>query len=46
MANNDAFKITLTNEHIRYIESILPFDPGFSNTFIVGISTVKILDFI
>ena len=36
-ANLDALRISLTDEHIKYIESILPFDPGFPNTMIVSI---------
>ena len=43
MENNDAFNITLTEEHIK---CILPSDPELPTTFIVSISTVKILDFI
>ncbi|KAL5480807.1 AAD14_8 [Sanghuangporus weigelae] len=34
MANIDALKISLSDEHIKYIESILPFDLGFPLNFI------------
>lgn len=36
MANVEALKISLTDEHMRYLESVLPFDPGFPNTMIVS----------
>ncbi|KAL5520573.1 hypothetical protein ACEPAG_9797 [Sanghuangporus baumii] len=34
MANIEALKISLSNEQIKYLESILPFDPGFPLYFI------------
>ncbi|KAL5498134.1 AAD14_4 [Sanghuangporus vaninii] len=34
MANIEALKISLSDEQIKYIESILPFDPGFPLYFI------------
>ncbi|KAJ6505317.1 aryl-alcohol dehydrogenase [Mycena sanguinolenta] len=34
MANIEALDITLTDEQIAYIDSILPFDKGFPNNFI------------
>ncbi|KAI5119357.1 hypothetical protein M0805_008513 [Coniferiporia weirii] len=34
MANIEALKISLSNEQIKYIESIVPFDPGFPNVFV------------
>ncbi|KAJ7681514.1 hypothetical protein B0H17DRAFT_1205792 [Mycena rosella] len=36
MANIEALDITLTAEHIAYIESILPFDTGFPSDFLSG----------
>ncbi|KAL5523244.1 AAD14_2 [Sanghuangporus sanghuang] len=36
MANIDALKISLSNEDIKYIESILPFDLGFPLNFIIN----------
>ncbi|KIK81130.1 hypothetical protein PAXRUDRAFT_202238 [Paxillus rubicundulus Ve08.2h10] len=33
-ANLDALRITLTPEHVKYLESINPFDPGFPHNFI------------
>ncbi|KAL5533641.1 hypothetical protein ACEPAG_101 [Sanghuangporus baumii] len=33
MANIEALKISLSDEHILYLESILPFDPGFPTNF-------------
>lgn len=35
MSNLDALNVNLTDEHIAYLESIFPFDPGFPNTMIV-----------
>ncbi|KAH8114692.1 Aldo/keto reductase [Phellopilus nigrolimitatus] len=32
LANIEALKISLSHEQIEYLESILPFDPGFPNT--------------
>ena len=37
MANIEALDITLTDEQIAYIDSILPFDKGFPNNFIVRV---------
>jgi len=34
MANLDALEITLTSEHIKYLESIFPFDVGFPGNLI------------
>ncbi|OCB86603.1 Aldo/keto reductase [Sanghuangporus baumii] len=36
MANIDALKISLSNEDIKYIEGILPFDLGFPLNFIIS----------
>ncbi|TFY80620.1 hypothetical protein EWM64_g3391 [Hericium alpestre] len=33
-ANIEALELTLTKEHIAYIESVVPFDPGFPYTLI------------
>ncbi|KAL5520506.1 hypothetical protein ACEPAG_9730 [Sanghuangporus baumii] len=33
MANIEALKISLSDEQIQYLESILPFDPGFPTNF-------------
>ena len=38
-ANLEALEIVLTPEHIKYLESILPFDPGFPATLIVSRSS-------
>ena len=35
-ANLEALEIALTPEHIKYLESIVPFDPGFPSTMIVS----------
>ena len=35
-ANLEALEIVLTPEHIKYLESIVPFDPGFPTTMIVS----------
>ena len=34
--NLEALEIVLTPEHIKYLESIVPFDPGFPTTMIVS----------
>ena len=34
-ANIDSLRISLTNEHIKYRESVLPFEPGFPYDLIV-----------
>ncbi|KAG1872391.1 NADP-dependent oxidoreductase domain-containing protein [Suillus subalutaceus] len=33
-ANLESLTISLTTEHVKYLESIVPFDPGFPSTFI------------
>jgi len=38
MSNIGALQISLSKEHIAYLESILPFDPGFPNNFFVSLS--------
>ena len=38
MANIDALKISLTDEQIQYLESVIPFDLGFPASFIVSSS--------
>lgn len=30
MQNSEGLEIALSEEQIKYIESVLPFDPGFS----------------
>ena len=39
-ANIDALKISLSSDQISFLESVIPFDPGFPNTFIVSSSTI------
>lgn len=36
-ANLEALKIVLSPEHIKHLESILPFDPGFPISLIVSL---------
>ena len=36
-ANLEALKITLTSDHIKYLESVIPFEPGFPSYFIVSV---------
>ncbi len=36
VSNLEALDITLSKEQIEYLESILPFDPGFPNAMIVS----------
>ena len=33
--NIDALRITLSDDQMKYLESVLPFDPGFPNWMIV-----------
>jgi aryl-alcohol dehydrogenase-like predicted oxidoreductase len=35
-ANMESLAISLTPEHVKYLESIVPFDPGFPSSFIVS----------
>ena len=35
-ANIDALRITLTHEHIKFLESIVPFDVGFPHSITVS----------
>jgi hypothetical protein len=37
MANIDALNITLKPEHVKYLESIIPFDIGFPGAMIVSL---------
>ncbi|THG97624.1 hypothetical protein EW145_g7581 [Phellinidium pouzarii] len=44
MANIEALKISLSGEQMKYIESVLPFDPGFPSAFIGdGTTTIDLL---
>ena len=36
IANLEALKISLSEEQIKYLESVVPFDPGFPTTMIVS----------
>jgi hypothetical protein len=38
LSNVEALDIILTPEHIKYLESIVPFNPGFPYSFIVRIA--------
>lgn len=40
-ANIDALRISLSPEQISYLESIIPFDPGFPSSFIVSSSPLS-----
>ena len=37
LANLEALEITLGEEQMKYIESVLPFDPGFPSWFVVSV---------
>jgi hypothetical protein len=37
MANMEALDVTLSPDQIKFIESILPFSPGFPHDMIVGL---------
>jgi hypothetical protein len=43
LANLEALDISLSHAQIEYLESILPFDPGFPNTMIVRCSFFRAL---
>ena len=36
MANIEALEITLSNDQIKYLESVVEFEPGFPNMLIVS----------
>ena len=36
LANIEALEITLSNDHIKYLESVVPFEPGFPYWMIVS----------
>ena len=41
LANLEALDISLSDEQIKYLESIIPFEPGFPSSLIVsGITTI------
>ena len=39
LANLEALEIVLTPEHIKYLESVVSFDPGFPMSMIVSLSS-------
>lgn len=43
-ANIEALNISLTQEQIEYLESVVPFDPGFPNTMIVSFFHLCLID--
>ena len=38
MANIEALEITLSKDQIKYLEGVVPFEPGFPNWMIVSIA--------
>ena len=38
LANVEALELVLTDEHIKYLESVVNFDPGFPNAMIVSLT--------
>ena len=36
MANIEALEISLSDDQIKFLESVVPFDPGFPNSMIVS----------
>ena len=36
LSNLEALDISLGDEEIKKLENVIPFDPGFPSTFIVG----------
>ena len=36
LSNLEALDISLDDEEIKKLENVIPFDPGFLSTFIVG----------
>lgn len=45
-ANLEALEIVLAPEHIKYLESVLPFDPGFPTSMIVSLLCTSICSFV
>ena len=43
MANLEALEISLSNEQIKYLESVVPFEPGFPGWMIVSCVVLSIL---
>jgi len=39
LANVEALELVLTDEHIKYLESVTDFDPGFPNAMIVSLTS-------
>ena len=42
LANIEALKIALSGEQIQYLESVVPFDPGFPITFCVSLASLYV----
>ena len=40
-ANVEALEIVLSPEHIKYLEGVSPFDPGFPVSLFVSLATVR-----
>lgn len=38
--NIEALSVALSEEQVKYLESILPFNPGFPNTMVVSVAIV------
>lgn len=41
-ANIDALRITLTPEHVKFLEGIIPFDVGFPHNFLVSVEFLAV----
>ena len=41
-SNLEALEISLTAKHISYLESILPFDPGFPTRYFVSVHNMSL----
>ena len=40
-ANIEELEVSLTPEHLKYLESILPFEPGFPHNFVVSAPSIR-----
>ena len=42
-ANIEALDVALSEEQIKYLESVLPFEPGFPNAMVVRAYFIRVL---
>ena len=39
--NIEALNVSLSDEQVKYLESILPFEPGFPHNFVVSAPSIR-----